>query len=148
MTTIAELGAGTTINLLKVETTHYRRNATVQHLLEWAGLTENDAATMTVDELIQLCYDCEDADLGFTYWIESHGDVQGSVTTWEVDLQCDMRAYCQNKVTHIGDRGWIYCAEHARARRGQELTRKLTKAELATLNAGEPVKSFTIGEPS
>lgn len=51
-------------------------------------------------------------------------------------LQCDMRENCQNPVTHIGNKGWTYCAKHSKDRKGYERTRKMTKAEIKKLESG------------
>lgn len=57
-------------------------------------------------------------------------------------LQCDMRAECRNPVTHIGAKGYAYCAEHAPCRQGWERTRKLRAWELAIMHAGIPLPSY------
>lgn len=69
------------LDLTRVETVNYDRSTTLAALLMWAGLTENDAATMTVNDLITLCYDSGN---GFDYWITRNGYIDDSVTTWEV----------------------------------------------------------------
>lgn len=59
-------------------------------------------------------------------------------------LQCEQADECRAPVTHIGEKGWIYCGEHAVDRRtyGYERTRKLRKWELDLLRAGKPVPSY------
>jgi len=57
-------------------------------------------------------------------------------------LYCDMRDGCLNPVTHIGERGWAYCATHAPWRRGYERTRRLLVSERKQLERGEPLASF------
>lgn len=55
-------------------------------------------------------------------------------------LKCDMREGCKNPVTHIGEKGYVYCASHAPDRRGYENTRKLRPAEIKKLEAGETIR--------
>ena len=66
-------------------------------------------------------------------------------------LQCDMRNDCTKPVTHIGDGGFIYCAECARRRREAhwERTRKMRPWELRWIKAGRPLPSYKPGpEPT
>lgn len=59
-------------------------------------------------------------------------------------LFCDMEQDCTSPVTHIGSKGYVYCAHHAIERRqsGYECTRKLRRWELTQLQAGEPLASY------
>ena len=57
-------------------------------------------------------------------------------------LQCDMAAECCDPVTHIGERGFIYCAAHAIPRRTFERTRKLRQWEIDLLHLGGKVPSY------
>lgn len=59
-------------------------------------------------------------------------------------LQCQMRDDCHEPVSHIEDRGFIYCQEHAVSRRqsGWGHTRKLRPWEIRLLLAGEPVPTY------
>ncbi len=59
-----------------------------------------------------------------------------------VKPQCDMRDECKNPVTHVGDKGWIYCAEHARGRQGWERTRQMRKWELDILKTGGQLPKY------
>lgn len=52
---------------------------------------------------------------------------------------CDMRSDCINTVTHVGNKGYIYCSSHAAARAGVEKTRELKKIELEHLHEGLPI---------
>lgn len=58
--------------------------------------------------------------------------------------QCAMSQDCSAPVTHIGNRGWVYCAAHALdRRRGQmERTRKMRAWELKLIAAGKPLPSY------
>lgn len=51
-------------------------------------------------------------------------------------LRCDMRRECEADCTHIGAKGYVYCANHAPDRIGVESTRKMTRAEIRILEAG------------
>jgi hypothetical protein len=57
---------------------------------------------------------------------------------------CDMTEFCQSAVTHIGNKGYAYCAEHAQQRRqyGYESTRKMRVWELQLLASGQPLPSY------
>lgn len=63
-----------------VETTNYYREPTVNMLLEAADLTDEEAADMTVEELVEKAREAK----GFPEWMERHGDVQGQ--NWKVWL--------------------------------------------------------------
>lgn len=59
-------------------------------------------------------------------------------------LRCEMRETCERPVTHIGEKGYAYCAECAVYRREghYERTRKLRPWELALLVAGKQIPSY------
>lgn len=57
-------------------------------------------------------------------------------------LTCDMTADCDKAVTHIDDKGYVYCAGHGEARRYHRPCRKLTPSELAKLQRGEPIERY------
>ena len=57
-------------------------------------------------------------------------------------LACDMSHGCERPVTHIGEKGYVYCATHAPQRRGYERTRKLLVSERKALEAGGTLPSF------
>lgn len=54
-------------------------------------------------------------------------------------LTCDMTKACQEPVTHIDYKGYIYCAKHGQERKSTCRCRKLTKKELTLLQTGEPL---------
>ena len=58
--------------------------------------------------------------------------------------QCDMHRDCQNPATHIGCKGWVYCADHAKGRRhyAGENCRKMRVWELELIEAGKPLPSY------
>jgi uncharacterized protein (DUF2237 family) len=57
-------------------------------------------------------------------------------------VSCDMKKECQDPVTHIDNNGFIYCQTHGIARKSWKPCRKLTKAELRTLQSGQPLKKY------
>lgn len=59
--------------------------------------------------------------------------------------QCDMEKDCRRPVTHIGERGWVYCAEHAECRRGFERCRRMRAWERALIEAGKQLPSYKPG---
>lgn len=58
------------------------------------------------------------------------------------ELRCDMRRTCKQEVTHIGEKGYIYCGPHAKHRRDYERCRPLSDKELDQLRAGTPLASY------
>lgn len=62
-------------------------------------------------------------------------------------MQCEMTDACKAPVTHIGEKGYVYCGPHAEVRRqaGSERTRKMRAWECALIEAGEPVPSYKPG---
>jgi hypothetical protein len=60
-------------------------------------------------------------------------------------LQCEMEDACNSAVTHIGEKGYIYCTEHAIERRtyAWERTRKMRPWEIKLLESGKPLTSYT-----
>jgi len=57
-------------------------------------------------------------------------------------LQCDMDERCRNEVTHLGDKGFVYCSSCAPDRIGWERVRKLQGWEKRSLLAGEMLVSY------
>jgi hypothetical protein len=51
-------------------------------------------------------------------------------------LTCDGVEGCSSPVTHIDTKGYVYCSTHGRVGYGGRRSRKLTKAEIKTLEAG------------
>lgn len=58
-------------------------------------------------------------------------------------LQCEMSKECHEPVTHIEEKGFIYCEGHARTRRqyGRH-ARKMRTWELKLIHAGFPLPSY------
>lgn len=57
-------------------------------------------------------------------------------------MTCDMRKECISPVTHIGEKGYVYCSEHALCRKGIERVRKMRVWELKLIQAGQPLPSY------
>ena len=57
-------------------------------------------------------------------------------------IQCEMRENCSNPVTHIGEKGYIYCAKCIVHRRGRERCRKMRAWELQLIRDGKPLPSY------
>lgn len=55
---------------------------------------------------------------------------------------CDMTENCTNPVTHIGSKGYVYCASCVPLRKGYERTRKMRVWERKLIEAGEPLPSY------
>jgi hypothetical protein len=62
----------------------------------------------------------------------------------EAMATCDMTNDCTEAVTHIGSKGYVYCAKHAVGRRhsGYGRTRAMRAWELKLVAAGEPLPSY------
>ncbi len=60
-------------------------------------------------------------------------------------LQCNMRDDCADPVTMIGSDGYIYCSRHGVDRRasGAERVRKMTPGEIALLQRGGQIASYS-----
>lgn len=57
-------------------------------------------------------------------------------------LHCDMREDCASPVSHIGEKGYVYCAACAQLRGYRERCRRLRAFELTLLAAGTPLPSY------
>lgn len=51
-------------------------------------------------------------------------------------LRCDMKHECGEEVTHIDEKGFVYCGDHGYSRKFSHRVRRLTKAEIKTLSSG------------
>lgn len=56
--------------------------------------------------------------------------------------QCDMRAGCGGRVTHIGEKGYVYCAACVPSRQGVERCRKMRQFERRLLATGNALPSY------
>lgn len=57
-------------------------------------------------------------------------------------LTCDMKEGCTNPVTHLGEKGYVYCAAHVGDRVGWERCRKLTARERKHMEEGGTLASY------
>ena len=58
------------------------------------------------------------------------------------ELKCEMKRDCKQAVTHIDDKGFIYCHAHGVQRKGFRPCRQLTPKELGQLKGGMPLASY------
>ena len=56
--------------------------------------------------------------------------------------RCDMVENCQAPVTHIDEKGFIYCKPHGIERRQYRRCRQLRQYELKKIQAGKPLKKY------
>lgn len=62
---------------------------------------------------------------------------------------CEMHEKCASPVTHLGEKGYIYCTKGAEERRGWERCRKMRAWELKWIAAGKALPSYKPGpEPT
>ena len=57
------------------------------------------------------------------------------------ELKCDMEKNCAGTVTHIDEKGFVYCGIHGPMRRMYRRCRKLKPKELEQLKSGQPLKT-------
>jgi hypothetical protein len=56
-------------------------------------------------------------------------------------LTCDMERSCTRPVTHIDNKGWMYCTPHGEQRRTSgKPCRKLRSGEIETLESGRTIR--------
>lgn len=58
------------------------------------------------------------------------------------DGNTDDRSRCTGSVTHIDEKGFIYCATHGGIRSTYRRCRKLKPNEIKQLESGQPLKSY------
>ncbi len=54
-------------------------------------------------------------------------------------LKCDMMEACAATVTHIDEKGFVYCTGHGDQRKAHRRCRKLRPAEIKKLTAGQTI---------
>ena len=54
-------------------------------------------------------------------------------------LTCQMTENCADPVTHVDEKGYVYCASHGQQRKYHCRCRKLRSAEKKTLEAGNTI---------
>jgi hypothetical protein len=57
-------------------------------------------------------------------------------------MTCTAKKDCTKPVTHIGNKGYVYCDTCAVYHSGQERTRKMRGWELQLVEAGKPIPSY------
>lgn len=57
-------------------------------------------------------------------------------------LRCDMAEGCMEPVTHMDEKGFIYCLAHGNQRKSWKRCRKLKPAELRLLKDGKPLPKY------
>jgi hypothetical protein len=55
-------------------------------------------------------------------------------------LQCAMDTACTRLVTHIDNKGYVYCTCHGERRRADRACRALRPHEITKLTNGQPIK--------
>ena len=53
-----------------------------------------------------------------------------------------MKDDCKNLVTHIDNKGFIYCEHHGKIRKTYRPTRKLKPSELKKISNGKTIKKY------
>lgn len=56
--------------------------------------------------------------------------------------KCDMKSDCLNPITHIDNKGFVYCTECGKDRKLTHSCRKLRPWELKLIQAGRQVPSY------
>lgn len=64
------------------------------------------------------------------------------MTTETKAVRCDMRADCEEPVTHIDSNGFVYCTDHGIQRRDWKPCRKLRPWELRRILSGRPLSRY------
>jgi hypothetical protein len=60
-----------------------------------------------------------------------------------VSPRCDMDRTCADSITHIDEKGWLYCTKHGQQRSTSGIRcRKMTAAELQRILCGKTLKSY------
>lgn len=67
---------------------------------------------------------------------------EAEATTKDGKPHCDMEKDCDKPVTHIDNKGFIYCEHHGAQRKSSVPCRKLTGKELEQLKAGQPIGKY------
>lgn len=62
-------------------------------------------------------------------------------------LKCDMTKECTQPVTHIDEKGYVYCTQHGLQRKGTMRCRKLSGPELKQLESGKPLARYSSTGP-
>lgn len=58
-------------------------------------------------------------------------------------LHCDMVVGCNAAITHLDEKGFVYCAEHGKQRKEYKRCRLLKPRELSVLREGKALTSYS-----
>lgn len=59
-------------------------------------------------------------------------------------LRCDMKSTCESPVTHLDEKGYVYCSEHGQIRKFTMRCRKLEAGEVKHLESGKPLERYEV----
>ena len=122
-------------------------NEVLAVLIKMAFLLDN-SKDMSFSEFALLTgyLDEESKKLGFTGYIDAVHNLPANTTSKGVDktkkLQCDMESTCEDKVTHIDEKGFIYCKSHGHGRKSTMHCRQLKPSELKDIEAGKQIAEY------
>lgn len=54
-------------------------------------------------------------------------------------LTCDMQESCESEITHVDNKGWLYCDHHGAQRNRSTPCRKLQAGEITRLENGQTI---------
>lgn len=57
-------------------------------------------------------------------------------------LACDMVKGCSDQVSHLDNKGYVYCSKHSLVRKQSHRCRKLKPAELRRLEQGQSLERY------
>lgn len=57
-------------------------------------------------------------------------------------LKCDMTIDCDQPVTHVDQKGYVYCTTHGIQRRGYQPCRTMRPFEITRLTSGQPLTKY------
>ena len=60
----------------------------------------------------------------------------------ELPMCCEWSKDCKGVVSHLDEKGFIYCASHGNVRKAAMRCRKLTPREKRTLQSGGTIQSY------
>lgn len=55
---------------------------------------------------------------------------------------CDGMRYCEQPVTHLDDKGYVYCTNHGTQRAQHRACRAMTDVEIERLAHGQQIERF------
>lgn len=93
-------------------------------------------------EAVSVVLDSERYRNGYAGTIFSAADVAPEATTPARALTCDMTNDCHEPITHIDEKGYIYCRAHGIQRKTCCRCRQLQPAELNRLKRGEALQRY------